>query len=260
MRSFRMTLLPAALLVLAPIDLLAGPEIDASRMRMAESATDKGNNFLKKQNYERAEREFTRAIEHESRYPQAHLGLAAVQVATGRYQQALAAVAASKEHFQWWARLNQTSGLQDRQEFASREREMRDFARITRQNTGATTAESGNAGGSVASDAVAREVEMERHLADRLQPEEVEGIPAQAFYLEGLAQLRLGHRDKGIEALRTCLYLDQKHALSHYNLAVALFTTGEALAAKVHLDAAIEHGAEPHPQFVADLNAAVGSQ
>lgn len=231
--------------------LLAGPgdDLDPSRIRMAESATDKGNALLKKEKYERAEAEFRRAIEHEERFPPAHLGLGAVLVATGRYDAALEVLRDAERRFAELRNLHQVAGLRNRQHFSNRERELEDASRqASRPGAGA---------GNVNTGAVEREVGLDRRIADRLRPEDVDGIPAQVFYLEGVALLRLGRASEGIAALETALYVDHEHALSHYNLAVALFVSGELDLAKQHLDAAVEAGARPHPQFVADLQAAV---
>ncbi len=249
----RLLILTITVAVLSPT-LLASQanDLDPSRIRMAESATDKGNAFLKKEKYERAEGEFRRAIEHEKRYPSAHLGLGATLVATARFDEAVTALQDAEQQFADWLAMNQVAGLQNRQAFAARERKALDAAR----QSGASNTGSGN----VNTGAVMREVEMERHMADRIRPEDVAGIPAQVFYLKGLALLRIGSRDQGIESLLTCLYIDRKHALSHYNLSVAFFTGGELQSAKQHLDAAIENGASPHPQFVADLDAALNRQ
>ena len=254
----RTTIAVLAALTLAPVFAAPGDDLDPSRIRMAESATAKGDGFLKNGKYERAESEFVRAIGHEKRYPAAHLGLGAVMVATGRYEDALEALYEAENMFVEWKKLNEIAGLQNRQYFADRERAAKDVARQAAQNNPAVPGGSGpQPGGSVGAGNVAREVAMDRHVADRLQPEEVAGIPAQVFYLEGVALLRLGRRDEGIDALQTSLFVDAEHALSHYNLAVARFTGGELEAAAQHLQSAIDAGAEPHPQLIADLNAAL---
>lgn len=246
----RPLLLTAAVVALVLTSLSAQTvELDASRVRMAESATDKGNAFLKKQDYERAEGEFERALEHEDRYPTAYLGLGAVLVATNRYEQALEALYEAEKKFADWRKMSEVAGLKNRRHFTNRELELED---VTRQAN-----RPGAGGGTVAADAVAREVAMDRHIADRIRPEEVSGIPSQVFYLEGVALLRLGRRSEGVDALETSLFVDPEHALAHYNLAVARFTGGELEAAGEYLSAAIDNGAEPHPQFVNDLNAAL---
>lgn len=241
----------AAATISWPLPAGPGDDLDPSRIRMAQSATDQGNVLLKQAEYERAEDQFRRAIEYEARFPPAHLGLGAVLVATGRYQPALEVLREAERRFADLRNLHQVAGLRNRQHFANRERELEDASR--------QASRPGAGSGNVNQGAVEREVELDRRIADRLRPEEVDGIPAQVFYLEGIALLRLGLAAEGIEALETALYVDDDHGLAHYNLAVALFVNGEVQRAKGHLDAAVEAGASPHPQFVADLEAAVDS-
>jgi tetratricopeptide (TPR) repeat protein len=107
----------------------------------------------------------------------------------------------------------------------------------------------------------ATRVSTEDYLAKRgWQKESFSAIPTQVFYLEGLAYLRSGRREEGMAELTVCLALDPAHALAHYNLAVALFTGGQVLDAKEHLDAAVAGGVKPNPKFAADLDKAVRLQ
>lgn len=220
---------------------------------MARSATDRGDVFLRKQKYERAEEAFLSAIEHEPRYAPAHLGLGATLVATHRFAPAIEVLQEAERRFAEWRRMHETLGLEDQQHNADRSRKVRDFARRRIENANpaqrATVAQRAQ-----------REIQVVdrgKVIADRLRPDEVDGIPAQVFYLEGVALLRVGRAADGIVALETALFIDDDHALSHYNLAVALFVSGELDQAKHHLDAAVESGAQPHPQFVADLEGAL---
>lgn len=222
---------------------------------MAESATGKGDTLLKKGKFAQAEKEFRRAIEQEERYPSPYLGLAAAMVATHRFEEALDTVEEAKQRFLRWKAINDIAGLQNQQHYADRERATQDFARNLREKAAASSTEDQTANQVIKQETMA--AGRDRMLSDRLNPEEMAGIPAQVFYLEGLALLRLGRRDEGIQALEDCLIIDPSHALSHYNLAVALFTAGDVPDAKQHLDLAVANGATPHPQFVADLTAAL---
>lgn len=254
-----LTCLAFAIIAVALSDLLLADtlqELDASRVRMAESATAKGDALLKKGKFKQAEKEFLRAIDQEPRYPASHLGLAATFVATARFEEALESVLEAKERFIDWKAINDIAGLKNRQHYASRERETQDFARNLREKSPTASTQDQSANQVIQQETLA--AGRDRILSDRLNPEEMAGIPAQVFYLEGLSLVRLGRRDEGIQALEDCLIIEPEHALSHYNLAVALFTLGELPAAKEHLDVAVANGATPHPQFAADLTAALG--
>ncbi len=233
----------------------AGPsrDINPARLKMARSLTDQGDVFLRRGDYERAEEAFVHATEQEPRYAAAYLGLGATLVATQRFEAAITVLQEAERRFAEWQQMHQVAGLVDRQHNADRSREIRDFAAQLRQRTPASA-------GPTVEQNLRREIDTAdrgRFVADRLRPDLVDGIPAQVFYLEGLALLRIGRAADGIEALRTALLLDSKHALSHYNLAVALYVRGELEPAKLHLDTAVDEGAQPHPQFVADLNQAL---
>ena len=91
---------------------------------------------------------------------------------------------------------------------------------------------------------------------ERWQLEGFEAIPPQVFYLEGIAYLRSGRPDLGVDALKVCLLVDEDHGLAHYNLAVVLLGQGEVAESRAHLDAALAAGVVPHAQFVADLELA----
>lgn len=250
-RRFVATLL--ALAVAAPLAAAPGDDLDLDRLKMARSATDRGDVYLRKQKYERAEDAFLNAIEHEKRYAPAYLGLGATLVATQRFAPAIDVLQEAERRFAEWRRLHEMLGLEDQQYNADHSRRVRDFARQRIEN--ANPAQRAT---------VARRTERQiqvvdrgKMIADRLRPDEVDGIPAQVFYLESVALLRVGRAAEGIQALETALFIDGDHALSHYNLAVALFVNGELDQAKQHLDAAVESGAQPHPQFVVDLEAAL---
>lgn len=248
--------LVATLLVFAlaaPLAAEPEDELRHARLKMARSATDRGDVFLRKEKYERAEEAFLKAIEHEDRYAPAYLGLGATMVATQRFAPAIEVLQEAERRFAEWRQMHEELGLVNQRYNADRSREIRDFARLKRQTANPATAP-------MIERTVNREIQVAdrgRFIADRLRPDQIEGIPAQVFYLEGIALLRVGRAPEGIEALETALFVDGNHSLSHYNLAVALFVNGELGSAKQHLDAAVESGATPHPQFVADLTAAL---
>lgn len=240
---------------LVAVRLAAGPgdTLDVDRLKMARSATDRGDVFLRQQKYERAEEAFLSAIEREERYAPAYLGLGATLVATQRFSPAIEVLQEAERRFAEWRRMHETLGLEDQQYNADHSRRVRDFARQRIENANPAQR-------ATVERRAERQIQVAdrgKMIADRLRPDEVDGIPAQVFYLEGVALLRVGRAADGIEALETALFIDGDHALSHYNLAVALFVNGELAQAKHHLDAAVESGAEPHPRFVADLEGAL---
>lgn len=236
----------------------AAGAIDKDRLTMARTQTAKGERLLTQTEYAGAEKLFRRAIELEPKLPTAHLGLGASLVGQQRFAEALAALEETERRYVAWEQTIQIAELRQRQ-LAEREAQaVVDLAaaaslkpNLSVPNPGAETDEKN----------ALQRIETEQFVfREHRDLEEVHAIPAQVFYLEGITFLRSGQRDRGIEALEVCLAVDSEHTLAHYNLAVALFTTGELDDAKEHLDAAIAGGVEPHPRFVADLEQALSSR
>ncbi|MEW6338869.1 MAG: tetratricopeptide repeat protein [Acidobacteriota bacterium] len=232
---------------------------DAGRLALARTATAKGEKLLAKEKLTDAEKAFRDAIANEPTYPGAHVGLGAALVGQQRYAEAVTALEQAKDRFIAWEQKSRETELQARQDTAQRTREFKDLQRQQQQKAPASPAQAGPA--QSLTTLAATRVATEDYLAKRgWQEEAFSAIPPQVFYLEGLAYLRTGQRENGVAELTLCLALDPAHALAHYNLAVALFTGGQVLDAKEHLDAAVAGGVKPNPKFAADLEKAVRLQ
>jgi tetratricopeptide (TPR) repeat protein len=220
---------------------------------LANAKASKAEKLLAKEDHAKAEKLFREAIEIEPSLPTAHLGLGAALVGLKRFEEAFEALQMAEEKYVSWDHSLAEAELQQRQEAFRASQEFETF--LGTKNPGAATGAQATTG---VTRNVANRLESEQHLTvRRWDLEEIQRIPPQVFYLEGVAQLRLGQPEKGIEALRICLALDPSHGLSHYNMAVALFGMGELQEAKTHLDAAVDAGVEPNPRFVADLEQAL---
>lgn len=225
---------------------------DAGRLALARSAAAKGEKLLAKEKIAEAEKAFREAIGLEPTYPAAHLGLGAALVGQQRYPDAIAALEEAKDRYIAWEQRARETEMQARQDTTQRTREFDDIQRQQQQKSPASPTQSAPAR-SLTSMAATR-VSTEDYLAKRgWKHEAFSAIPAQVFYLQGLAYLRSGQRESGTAELMLCLALEPAHALAHYNLAVALFTGGQVLDAKEHLDAAVAGGVKPNPKFAADV-------
>jgi tetratricopeptide (TPR) repeat protein len=245
------TVLASALVVLWGLGTAEGA--GRNTYALANAKASKAEKLLAKEDHAKAEKLFREAIEIEPSLPTAHLGLGAALVGLKRFPEALEALQMAEEKYVAWDHSLAEAELQQRQEAFRASQEFETF--LGTKNPGAAT-------GAQATSGVTRNVgnrlESEQHLTvRRWDMEEVQRIPPQVFYLEGIAQLRLGQPEKGIEGLRICLALDPSHGLSHYNMAVALFGMGDAQEAKTHLDSAVAAGVDPNPRFVADLEQAL---
>lgn len=79
-----------------------------------------------------------------------------------------------------------------------------------------------------------------------------------AHYGEGLGHLYLGEADAMVRCFRRALELDGRHAGSHYHLAVGLLALGQVKESREHLEAALEGGFSPAPEFLKALEKAEG--
>lgn len=236
---------------------LAAPAlaVDQGRLAMARTQAVKGEKALAKARYDAAEKLFRKAIDAEPSYPASYLGLGAALSGQRRFAEAIPVLEEAKDRYVRWEQEAQATEMQARQDAAARAREFRDLQQ--QQALHGPPTSGGQAPGSPTTAMAASRVASEEYLSRRgWKVENLQAIPAQAFYLEGLAYLRTGERDKGIDELETCLALDAKHGLASYNLAVALFSRGEAVLAKDYLDQAVANGVKPNPRFVSDLEAA----
>jgi tetratricopeptide (TPR) repeat protein len=227
-----------------------------SAMTLARSKTAKGEALLKRSEYALAEQQFRVAISIEPTLPTCHLGLGASLVAQGRFDEALDALEEAGRKYVSWEQVIELADLQKRQLAERQLQTVRDLkaAQASRiSNPDATLFDESSIFGGLSES----QIETEQFIfRERWMLEEFDAIPPQVFYLEGIAYLRTNRREQGIEALRICLVIDPRHELAHYNLAVALFTLGDLVAAREHLDEAVERGVEPAKKFVEDLERA----
>ncbi len=228
--------------------------VDPQRLAVARAKVGKAEKSLARNDTARAEALFREAIAAEPAYPEAHLGLGTVLAAQQRFAEAIPVLEEAKQRYVRWAQVERETDMEARQDAAARARE---FADLQRQQASRGRPGSKGAATSPLTAMAANRVATEEYLARRgWRMENLQAVPASAFYLQGLAFLRTGQRDRGIEELRACLAVEEGHGLAHYNLAVALFTGGEIALAKEHLDAARAAGVTPNPAFAADLDQA----
>ena len=81
-----------------------------------------------------------------------------------------------------------------------------------------------------------------------------------AHYNQGLGHLYLGEADAMVACLRRALELDGQHPGAHYHLAVGLLALGQVTESHAHLDAALEGGFSPAPEFLKALAKAEGGE
>ena len=247
--------IPSMLAILAVV--AAAPAFGAgSRLAVARASVEKGDKLMQKERYEAAEKAYRKAIDNEPTLPTAYHGLGRALVGEQRFAEAIEALEEAKERYVRWAQDEKSTEMEARQDAAARARAFQDL-----QNT--QKIRQSGPGTSPAADLTrmaATRIATEQYLAGKnWKYEDLEAIPADVFYLDGLARLRSGDKENGMRELDTCLVLEPEHGLAHYNLAVALFTSGQVRAAKEHLDEAVAAGVQANPHFVADVEAAYKS-
>ena len=230
--------------------------VDKDVLTVVKARLAKGEALIGQGEYERAEPIIRSAIAAEPVVPTSHLWLGAVLVGLGRFDEALAALTEAESRFIEWEQMIGIAELQKRQ---LADRQLQSLKDLAAADSGTSSAASIVGTPRDLDQLHEDQVSKEQFLfREKRELEGLESIPAQVFYLEGIAYLRTGRPILGIEALEVCLLVDGDHGLAHYNLAVALFGQGEIGEAREHLDAAVLAGVEPHPQFVADLERSAG--
>lgn len=227
---------------------------DASRLALARSRVGEGQKLVQKGDLSGAEQRFRQAIEIYPELPASYLGLGRTLCLAKRFAEAIPVLEEAQERYVRWQQIAASTELEARQEAADRARQFADLMRLQQGKTPATAAGGTSTGLSPMTNLARTRMATEEFLARRRwQAETVAGIPAEVFYLLGLARLRTGDRHGGINDLYLCLALDPKNGPAHYNLAVALLAEGDPWGAKEHLDEAKALKVAPHPQFVQDL-------
>lgn len=231
------------------------PAQDTSRLALARAQVAAGQKFLTKGFLDQAEASFRKAKEIMPELPAAYLGLGRVLCLAKRFPEAISVLEEAQERYTRWQQTSSLLELETRQEASDRARQFADLMRLQQGKTPATAAGSRPSGGLSPMTNLARaRMATEEFLArKRWQAETAAAIPAEVFYLLGLARLRTGDRAGGIQDLLICTALDPKNGLAHYNLAVAYLAEGDPWAAKESLDRAKALSVTPHPQFVKNL-------
>ena len=246
--------------VLLSTSVASAATIGKDRLRLARSHTAKGDKLVKATEFVGAEKKYRHAIAIEPLLPTAYLGLGKALVGQQRYAEALAALEEAERRFVEWEQAIQIGDLVKRQLAERQLLSIQDLSAALSDRSG-TTGPSVHQAPPGPHQMTPQKIETEQFLfREHFEGEAFQAIPPQVFYLEGIAYLRTNRRSLGIEALKVCLLIDNKHELAHYNLAVALYTRGDFEEAKTHLDAAVDGGVEPHAMFVADLERALGSE
>jgi len=215
---------------------LSASALDPGALKRARTKVIKGEKQLQLGNLHKAEELFRKAMAVEPAFPGAHLGLGAALVGQQRFEEALEVLAVAEEKYVDFEKIARQAGLEATLMVQGRDQEVQhlkdsyDVIQRAPSNLG-----------------------LENDLVERWGSEEVQVVPAQLYYLDGLALIRSGRRADGVARLEQCLALDGGYGLAHYNLAVALFASGRVSDARLHLDAARAAGVEPHPAFVAEV-------
>ena len=220
----RWTLSLVVTLVCLVLLVVVEPPLEAAGRNayaMAVAKTTKGEKALGKGDNDRAEELFRDSIELAPMVPRPHLGLGAALVGQKRFEQALEVLEVAKGKYVAWDQKAAEMELERRQQVAQETLEFETFIGSKDGRGGARG--SADRGPSPITHSVVHRLEAQNLLTrDRWNLEEIQRIPSQVYYLQGVANLRLGRRDEGISALELCLAINESHGLAHYNVAVAL--------------------------------------
>jgi len=227
--------------ICAVVVLLVAPPAAAGEkdgIARAKAKVAKGEVQLKKGQFAEAEKMFRTAVNMEPTLPSAHLGLGAALVGQRRYDEALGALTEAERRYEEFDELQKESGRLAVASMEETERQVETFM----ETYGVFQRGPKNQ-------------QLTKAQVSRMNVPAASSMPAQAYFLQGVAFLRTDQTVAGIERLERCLFLDADHGLAHHNLAVAMLSIGRVDEAKAHLDAAVACGVEPPPALVAEIDA-----
>lgn len=205
-------------------------------MARTQARVAKGDAYLRQSKFVKAEKLFREAIAVEPTLPSAHLGLGAALIGQRRYDEAIDVLAEAERRYAEYDEMQRVSGLVAVGAIEDTERKVDTFkAAHGAFSRGPTNQRLG------------------KEQVDRYNVKTGSSIPANAYYLQGVAYLRTDQNVAGIERLDRCLELDADHGLAHHNLAVAMLSIGRINEAKIHLDAAVAADVEVSSALIAEI-------
>jgi len=216
--------------------VLPSAAIESDSMARTQARVAKGDTYLQTSNFVKAEKLFREAVALEPTLPSAHLGLGAALIGQRRYDEAIQALAEAERRYAEFDELQRMSGV-----VAVKGIEETEYKVDTFKGTYGVFSR-GPTNQRLGTDQV-----------DRYNVNTGSSIPANAYYLQGVAYLRTDQNVAGIERLNRCLELDADHGLAHYNMAVAMLSIGRINEAKAHLDTAVFAGVAVPPALVAEI-------
>jgi len=216
--------------------VLPSAAIDSDSMARTQARVAKGDAHLQQSNFVKAEKLFREAVALEPTLPSAHLGLGAALIGQRRYDEAIPVLAEAERRYAEFDELQRVSGTAAVNGIEDTERKVDTFkAAHGAFSRGPTNQRLG------------------KEQVGRYNVNTGSSIPANAYYLQGVAYLRTDQNVAGIESLDRCLELDADHGLAHHNLAVAMLSLGRINEATAHLDAAVSAGVEVPPALVTEI-------
>lgn len=209
---------------------------DSDSMARTQARVAKGDVYLQQSKFVKAEKLFREAVAVEPTLPSAHLGLGAALIGQRRYDEAIPVLAEAERRYAEFDEMQRVSGVVAVGAIDDTERKVDTFKGTYKVFSRGPTNQ-----------------QLGKEQVDRYNVNTGSSMPANAYYLQGVAYLRTDQNVAGIERLDRCLELDADHGLAHHNLAVAMLSIGRINEAKTHLDAAVAAGVEPPPALVAEI-------
>jgi Tfp pilus assembly protein PilF len=237
--------MPGALIGILLLTATTQSTSNSTKYEMALTSLRRGQEALRVEHWQEAEKEFTLAIGYDPTLEMAHYGLGEAYMAERRYDDAVHAFKHCREAYV----RNATSALADDVEF---DRRVEDQVRALRDYRNSLTSRANLPAGSPILSVIDNQIAQFEVMRKRSTTEAPQTAPFISTAL-GSAYFRAGNLTSAEAEWRNALAVDPKIGEVHNNLAVLCMMTERVPEAAEHVKAAEKAGLRVNPQLKQEI-------